>query len=105
MIVSQSMSTTSTQTPTTEDVGRDRAVRLFTYLKELTELRSEVKRSCDEYDQVVWWTEIPKENECYCAAWDIGREPAYQDWLRVERPRRKTAAVTSCKPGPMAERQ
>jgi len=73
----------------TEDLVRDKAVRLFTYLKELTELRSDVKRSCDEYDQVIWWTEIPREKECYCAAWDIGREAAYDDWIRVERPRRK----------------
>lgn len=83
------MATTSTQKTTAEDVVRDRAIRLFTYLKELTELRSEVKRSCDQYDQVVWWTEIPREKECYCAAWDIGREAAYDDWIRVERPRRK----------------
>jgi len=75
--------------PIPEDVVRARAVRLFTYLKELTELRSDVKRSCDEYDQVVWWTEIPREKECYCAAWHIGREAAYDDWIRVERPRRK----------------
>lgn len=83
------MATTSTETTTAEDVVRDRAVRLFTYLKELTELRSDVKRSCDEYDQVVWWTEIPREKECYCAAWDIGREAVYDDWIRVDRPRRK----------------
>jgi hypothetical protein len=68
---------------------RDKAVRLFTYLKDLTELRTDVTRNCDEYDQVVWWAEIPREKECYCAAWDLGREAAYDDWLRVERPRRK----------------
>jgi very-short-patch-repair endonuclease len=68
---------------------REKAIRLFTYLRELTELRSEVKRNCEEYDQVVWWAEIPRENECYCAFWDLGREGAYEDWIRVERPRRK----------------
>jgi very-short-patch-repair endonuclease len=71
------------------EVVRDKAVRLFTYLKELTELRSDVRRNCDEYDQVVWWAEIPREKECYCAAWDLGRDAPYDDWLRVERPRRK----------------
>jgi len=74
-----------------ESVIRDRAVRLFTYLKELTELRSEVKRTCEEYEQLVWWAEIPRENECYCAFWDLGREGTYEDWIRVERPRRKRA--------------
>jgi hypothetical protein len=57
--------------------------------KELTELRTDVRRNCDDYDQVVWWAEIPREKECYCAAWDLGRDAAYEDWLRVKRPRRK----------------
>ena len=75
---------------TGEDAAvRDKAVRLFKYLKELTELRSEVKRNCDEYEQVVWWAEVPRENECYCAFWDLGREGAYEDWIRIQRPRRK----------------
>ncbi len=73
----------------TDDLVRGKAVRLFTYLKELTELRGDVKRNCDEYSQVIWLAEIPREKECYCAAWDFGREPAYDEWLRIERPRRK----------------
>ena len=83
------MSTTTVETSGGNTLVRDKAVRLFTYLKELTELRSDVKRNCDAYDQVVWWAEIPREKECYCAAWDLGRDAAYDDWLRVERPRRK----------------
>jgi very-short-patch-repair endonuclease len=83
------MSTTTVETSSGDTLVRDKAVRLFTYLKELTELRSDVRRNCDEYDQVVWWAEIPREKECYCAAWDLGRDAAYDDWLRVERPRRR----------------
>ncbi len=83
------MSTTTVETFTDDTLVRDKAVRLFTYLKELTELRSDVRRNCDDYDQVVWWAEIPREKECYCAAWDLGRDAAYDDWLRVERPHRR----------------
>lgn len=83
----------SSQISSDDRVVRDRAARLFTYLKELTELRSEVKRNCEEYEQVIWWAEIPRENECYCAFWDLGRESAYEDWIRVERPRRKRPPV------------
>jgi very-short-patch-repair endonuclease len=83
------MSTLSVETSSGDTVVRDKAVRLFTYLKELTELRTDVRRNCDEYDQVVWWAEIPREKECYCAAWELGRDAAYEDWLRVERPRHK----------------
>ena len=83
------MATNTVDTSKGDTLVRDKAVRLFTYLKELTELRTDVRRNCDEYDQVIWWAEIPREKECYCAAWDLGREAAYDDWLRVERPRRK----------------
>ena len=83
------MTTGTADTSSGDTLVRDKAVRLFTYLKELTELRTDVRRNCDDYDQVVWWAEIPREKECYCAAWDLGREAAYDDWLRVERPRRK----------------
>ena len=83
------MSTISVETSSGDTLVRDKAVRLFTYLKELTELRTDVRRNCDDYDQVVWWAEIPREKECYCAAWDLGRDAPYEDWLRVERPRRK----------------
>lgn len=83
------MTTTTVEASGGETLLRDKAVRLFTYLKELTELRSDVRRNCDEYEQVVWWAEIPREKECYCAAWDLGRDAAYDDWLRLERPRRK----------------
>ena len=72
------MSTISVETSRSNTLVRDRAVRLFTYLKELTELRTDVRRNCDDYDQVVWWAEIPREKECYCAAWDLGREAAYE---------------------------
>ena len=36
------MATTSSETSRADTIVRDKAVRLFTYLKELTELRSEV---------------------------------------------------------------
>lgn len=83
------MAASQSETTGVASLIRDRATRLFSYLKELTELRSDVKRSCDEYEQVIWWADIPREKECYCAAWDLGRESAYKDWIRIERPHRK----------------
>jgi hypothetical protein len=89
------MTNSIVETTRSDALVRDQAVRLFTYLKELTELRSDVKRNCDDYEQVIWWAEIPKEKECYCAAWDLGREAAYDDWLRIERPRHKRPPTPS----------
>lgn len=68
---------------------RDKSIRLFTYLKELTVLRSVVQRNCDSYEDVIWWAEIPREKECYCAAWDLHKDATFEAWIRVERPKRK----------------
>lgn len=68
---------------------RDKSIRLFTYLKELTVLRSQVQRNCDNYEDVIWWAEIPQEKECYCAAWDLHKDATFEAWIRVERPKRK----------------
>ena len=75
---------------------RDKAIRLFTYLKELTMLRSVVQRNCDSYEDVIWWAEIPREKECYCVAWDLHKDATFEAWIRVERPRRKRPPM----PGP-----
>ena len=74
---------------------RDKAIRLFNYLKELTELRFDVQRNCDNYEDVIWWAEIPREKECYCVAWDLHKESAFDAWIRVERPRRKRPPLPS----------
>ena len=55
--------------PEADSPIRDKAIRLFNYLEELTELRFEVQRNCGSYEEVIWWAEIPREKECYCAAW------------------------------------
>jgi len=68
---------------------RDKAIRLFNYLKELTELRFDVQRNCGNYEDVIWLAEIPREKECYCAAWDLHKDATFDTWIRVERRKRK----------------
>ena len=43
------------------DLDRDRAIRLFTFLKRLSELRTKQIRSIDEYERVLWIADIPAE--------------------------------------------
>jgi len=78
------------------DPIREKSIRLFNYLKELTELRFQVERSCEKYEDVIWWADIPREKECYCAAWDLHKDAAFDAWVRVERPKRKRPPT----PGP-----
>ena len=77
-----------TDGPTHEDdpqtALRDQAVRLFTYLKEISQLRTAMVRDCLNYDQVLWFQEIPREPECACVAWS-GPTEANEAWIEIRR--------------------
>lgn len=66
------------------DELRDKAVRLFTYLKEVCQLRFVVVRDCRNYDQLLWFHDIPREPECFCIAWN-GPTEANESWIEVRR--------------------
>ncbi|HAG49870.1 MAG: hypothetical protein A2X87_04120 [Deltaproteobacteria bacterium GWC2_42_51] len=72
-----------------ENVLRNRAIRLFTYLKELTELRTKVVRNLDHYDELIWFSDIPIERGCFCSAWRQPFDYEPELWLRIEKPRFK----------------
>ena len=63
---------------------RDKAVRLFTYLKEVCQLRFIVVRDCRSYEQVLWFHAIPREPECFCIVWN-GATEANESWIEVHR--------------------
>ena len=71
--------------------SRDRAIRLFTFLRELTELRTKTIRTVDQYDKVLWFNKIPREQGwCYSAAWGpVENEKQSDVWLEVKKPRLK----------------
>jgi hypothetical protein len=69
-----------------QEESRDRAIRLFEYLKRLAELRTHTVRDLDEYTEVVWFAEVPSEPECRVATGVRPADPAR--WLTLERPRR-----------------
>jgi len=80
------MATLASAQPTPESV-RDRAIRLFTFLRELAEIRTKAIRTIDQYESVLWLGEIPREEGCYCAAWDLGGEREIDAWVQIKRPR------------------
>jgi very-short-patch-repair endonuclease len=65
---------------------RDRAIRLFEYLKRLAELRARTVRDLAEYTEVVWFDEVPPEPECRTVTGVPPADPLA--WLTIERPRR-----------------
>jgi len=63
---------------------RDRAIRLFTYLQELVQLRTPQVRDVESYEAVIWFSEIPQEDECY----SISRGSPLEDtdvWLEIKK--------------------
>ena len=73
-----------------EDMNRtrSRAVALYGFLKEFTELRTKTVRSVDEYEHVLWFSDIPKERECDCAAWHRGEDGEHAEvWIAIPQPR------------------
>ncbi len=73
-----------------EEVIRDRAVRLFTFLKELVELRSRTVRSYHQYEHILWFHQIPRHHGCHCIAWRATPDDEASDaWVEVYQPRFK----------------
>src|SRR6267142_89853 len=69
------------------DVMRDRSIRLFTFLRELTELRTKAIRTIDQYENVLWLNDIPRDPHCFCAGWNLGTEQEPDVWVQLQKPR------------------
>jgi hypothetical protein len=68
-----------------QDAVRDRAVRLFTFLTEYTQLRASLALTTDGYDEVIWLADVPGLPGCTCAAVEPTRDG--EVWLEVRKPR------------------
>ena len=67
---------------------RERAVALYTFLREFAQLRTRTVRDVDTYEQVIWVSDILQQPGCDCIAWhrhvdDVSDKP----WLEIRRPR------------------
>ena len=80
---------TSSQKVPEEKVVRDRSVRLFTYLPELTELNAKTTRTIDQYEKVLWFSNIAHEIGCHCIAWGPVDEEKSDVWIEIKKPRLK----------------
>src|SRR5207237_5460409 len=63
----------------------DRAVRLFTFLQEYTQLRARTVLTTDAYDEVVWLADVPHLPGCFCAALEPAADA--EVWLELRRPK------------------
>ncbi len=66
--------------PTTSE----KAASLFAYLRELAKLRLSTVRDCRDYEEVLWFHEVPEEPQCASIA--RSNEPDDSEpWLKIER--------------------
>jgi very-short-patch-repair endonuclease len=75
---------------------REKSIQLFTYLRELSALRSKQVKDIKKYEQILWLSEIPKEKGCYCVAWNLWaqtddeKEERSHVWIEVRKPTLKS---------------
>lgn len=61
---------------------------IFTYLKGFAELRTQLIRDLEKYEDCLWLADIPRENDCKCAIWSWeSDQEAGETWVEVKRPR------------------
>ncbi len=75
---------------------RDKAIRLFTYLKELCALRTTQVRNVATYDQVFWLRDLPRHKLCRCTIWrltdpsSLTSEQHADSWIEIRKPALKS---------------
>lgn len=68
------------------DKIKDKAGRLLTYLTELERIKSKVVRSVDDYQNVLWLSDIPVDSEyCFTQAWGKNEEYDNDTWIEIRK--------------------
>ena len=74
---------------------RERALALYTFLREFVQLRTKTIRDISRYEQdgqVIWAADIPREHGCHCVAWrrdtpEASRDDALDEvWIEIRKP-------------------
>ena len=77
------------QSVAVRDSDVDRAKNLFRFLAEVKKLSSPTIKDYDNYDQVIWLSDIPREEGCYTKAWNLIGQPAEVSrdyWIEIKKP-------------------
>lgn len=66
----------------------ERAISLYTFLKEFVQLRTRTIRDISQYEQVVWAVDVPREPGCDSIAWHREAPESLEEvWLEIRKPR------------------
>lgn len=61
-----------------------KVVRLLDYLTRLGQLRTKLIRDIEEYEKVLWISDIPQERGCFTQAWGRDEDHDPDEWLEVQ---------------------
>lgn len=68
----------------------ENAKNVFRYLAEIKALQTPIIREYKEYETVIWLNDVPREDGCFCEAWELLGEPGEGDgtgaWISVKKP-------------------
>ncbi len=74
------------QTHTITEKIKDKAGRLISYLTELEQIKLKVVRDVDDYQNVLWLSDIPKNSEyCFTRAWGENEEYDEDIWIEIKK--------------------
>ena len=73
-----------------------KVVRLVDYLLRLATLRTKLIRDVEEYDKVLWVSDVPHERGCFTQAWGRDEEHDPDEWLEVQS--RRVSMITLMEP-------
>ena len=77
---------------TNDQVIRDKAISLFTYLYELAGLRTRMIRSVDQFEELIWLADLADLPGCYCVAVSPHSEGEEVEkvadiWIELQKPK------------------
>jgi very-short-patch-repair endonuclease len=69
-----------------ESLVKDRAIRVFKFLRDLAELGQKVARDSSQYD--IWWlSDLPRETGCHFVGWHpVAEIDAGTPWIEIKKP-------------------
>jgi transcription elongation GreA/GreB family factor/very-short-patch-repair endonuclease len=67
-----------------DSAERAKVMRLVSYLTKLASLRTKLIRDVNDYQNVLWMSDVPHEQHCFTQAWGREEEHEPDEWLEVQ---------------------
>ncbi len=68
------------------DINRDKGVRLIDFLGKLNQLRRKIYTDVNQYEDLIWFHEIPKDPRyCFTQAWGTNEDYDQDIWALVKK--------------------